>query len=248
MKKEKLSVCAIVPARSGSKTIKNKNILKLNGYPMLAYSIVAAKKSKLVDKVVFSSDLTKYLKIAKKYKPDILHHRSRQNSSSKARDIDFLNEIYMYLKKKENYNPQIFALIRPNTPTRIVKDIDDSIKFFLKNYNFYTGLRSISQMSETSYKTFYLKNKKLCSVIGNKFNIENLNRPKEDFKNTYYGNGCIDLIKTSNLSKGITHGNKVYGFITKNIYIDVDYKNDIKLAKYFIKEKKYLSIKNDKKY
>lgn len=245
MKKKNFSICAIIPARSGSKTVKNKNILKINGSPMLAYSIVAAKKSKLVDKVVFSSDSDKYLKIAKKYKPDILHLRSKQNSSSKARDIDFLTEIFRYLKKKMNYSPQVFALIRPNTPTRVVKDIDNSIRFFLKNFNSFTGLRSISQMSETSYKTFYLKNKKLCSVIGNTFNIENLNRPKENFKNTYYGNGCIDLIKTSNLSKGITHGNKVYGFITKNIYIDVDYKNDIKLAKHFIKEKKYLSIKND---
>ncbi len=138
--------------------------------------------------------------------------------------------------------PDIFVLLRPNTPTRIVKDINNSINFFIKNYSKFSALRSVSQMSETSYKTFYIKNNKLCSVMNNNYNIDKLNLPKEKFKKTYYGNGCIDIIKCSNLKKGITHGSKVYGYITKNIYVDVDYNNDIKLAKYFIKDKKYLSV------
>lgn len=242
MIKKKLRVFAIIPARSGSKNVKNKNIIRISGAPMLAYSIVAAKKSKLIDKIIFSSDSKKYLNIAKRYEPDILHLRSKKNSTSKATDYDFLKEIYSYLKKINSSLPDIFVLLRPNTPTRIVKDINNSINFFIKNYSKFSALRSVSQMSETSYKTFYIKNNKLCSVMNNNYNIDKLNLPKEKFKKTYYGNGCIDIIKCSNLKKGITHGSKVYGYITKNIYVDVDYNNDIKLAKYFIKDKKYISV------
>ena len=242
MIKKKFKIFAIIPARSGSKNVKNKNIIKIEGAPMLAYSLVAAKKSKLINKIIFSSDSKKYLRIAKKYKPDILHLRSKKSSSSKATDYDFLKEIYLYLKKINSSLPDIFVLLRPNTPTRIIKDINNSISFFVKNYKKFSALRSVSQMSETSYKTFYIKNGKLCSVMNNNFNIDRLNLPKERFKKTYYGNGCIDIIKCSNLKKGITHGNKVYGYITKNIYVDVDYINDIKLAKYFIKDKKYISV------
>ena len=217
MIKKKFKIFAIIPARSGSKNVKNKNIIKIEGAPMLAYSLVAAKKSKLINKIIFSSDSKKYLRIAKNYKPDILHLRSKKSSSSKATDYDFLKEIYLYLKKINSSLPDIFVLLRPNTPTRIIKDINNSISFFVKNYKKFSALRSVSQMSETSYKTFYIKNGKLCSVMNNNFNIDRLNLPKERFKKTYYGNGCIDIIKCSNLKKGITHGNKVYGYITKNI-------------------------------
>ena len=53
--KNKLTICAVIPARSGSKTVKDKNIIKLNGHPIMSYSISIAKKSTQIDKVVFSS-------------------------------------------------------------------------------------------------------------------------------------------------------------------------------------------------
>ena len=98
---KKLKICAVIPARSGSKTIKNKNIIKILGHPLFAYSIGIAKKSKFIDKVVFTSDSNHYLNLASKYKPDILHKRSKKNSSDKATDLDFLKEIINYLDKKE---------------------------------------------------------------------------------------------------------------------------------------------------
>ena len=60
-------IIAIIPARSGSKRIKNKNIIKIFGKPMIAWTIIAAKKSKLFDKVLVSTDSNKIAKIAKKY-------------------------------------------------------------------------------------------------------------------------------------------------------------------------------------
>ena len=66
MKNEEL-FWAFIPARSGSKSIKNKNLLKLRNRPLLAYSVIAARKLKIVKRVVVSSDSKKYLSIAKKY-------------------------------------------------------------------------------------------------------------------------------------------------------------------------------------
>ena len=60
-------IWAFIPARSGSKSIKNKNIIKLNGIHLIGYSIKFSKKIKKVSKTIFSSDSKKYLKIAKKY-------------------------------------------------------------------------------------------------------------------------------------------------------------------------------------
>ena len=83
--KKKLTTCAVIPARSGSKIVKDKNIVKLNGHPIMSYSISIAKKSTQIDKVVFSSDSKKYLNIAKKYKPDIIHKLSLIHISEPTR-------------------------------------------------------------------------------------------------------------------------------------------------------------------
>ena len=69
---------AFIPARKGSKTIRNKNILKINKVPLIGYSLKTAKKSKLIKKTIFSSDSSKYFKIAKKFGYDIPHLRDKK--------------------------------------------------------------------------------------------------------------------------------------------------------------------------
>ena len=70
-------VWAFIPARSGSKSIKNKNIAILKEKPLLAYSLLTAKKCKSIDKVIFSSDSVRYFNIAKKYANIIFHKRKK---------------------------------------------------------------------------------------------------------------------------------------------------------------------------
>ena len=68
-------IWAIIPARSGSKGLKNKNIKLLKGVPLIGYSITAAVKNKYIKKVIFSSDSNKYISIAKKFKCDFYHKK-----------------------------------------------------------------------------------------------------------------------------------------------------------------------------
>ncbi len=237
---KKIEICAVIPARAGSKQIKNKNILNFFGKPSLYYSLKAAKTCKKINKVLFTSDSKKYINIAKKYYPDFLHLRSKKNSNSKSSDLDFLKEVYFHLLEKYNYKPDVFALLRANNPTKSMKDVNSSINFFLKNYKSFSGLRSVNLMNEASYKTFYIKNNILFGVMTNKSRIDKLNLPKEKFKKTYTGNGCIDLIKTKNIKKNILHGNRCYGYVTKHICVDIDYKNDIDYANFILKKNIYL--------
>ena len=101
LKIKKNSFYTVVPARSGSKSIKHKNIKYLNGIPLIGYALSISKHIKRSEKTVFSSDSIKYLKIAKKYNPDILHLRSKKNSSDKATDNDFFQEIIKFLSQKK---------------------------------------------------------------------------------------------------------------------------------------------------
>ena len=241
--KKKISICAIIPARSGSKKVKNKNIIKILNHPVFAYSIGIAKKTKQIDKVIFSSDSRYYLKIAKKYNPDILHKRSKKNSTDTATDLDFLKEISKFLKVKLNYMPDLFILLRGNCPTRNIDQLNLAINKFKKNISIYSSLRSVSKMSETSYKTFYIYKNKLRGAFNNKLDIEKLNLPKEKFPETFSGNGYIDIIKNISLNKNFIHGKKVMPFINKDICVDIDYPNDVIYAKYLLKKFKYFRLK-----
>lgn len=227
---------AFIPARSGSKSIKNKNLLKLKGTPLIAYSIKSALKNKLIKKVYFSSDSKKYLKIAKKYGCDNLLLRNKKLARDKSTDFDvFKNFVKLILKKKEKL-PEYIIHLRPTTPIRKDKLLNKAIKSFLRNKD-YTSLRSVNLMSNPSYKTFRIKNKKLCSIFENDYSLDKYNKPKELFEPTYVPNGYIDIIKVKNIFENYIHGNKVYPFIVNEPNFDIDDLRDYKKVKNKISDK-----------
>ncbi len=91
----------IIPARSGSKGIKNKNIKKLDGVPLIGWTIKDCLKIKRFNKVIVSTDSKKYAKIAISMGAEVPFLRSKKNSQDKSEDIDFLKEIYLFYKKKK---------------------------------------------------------------------------------------------------------------------------------------------------
>ena len=236
MKLKKNCFWAFIPARSGSKTIKNKNLLKLNGIPLIAHSIRSALKNKLIKKVYFSSDSKKYLLIAKKYGCNNLLLRNKNLARDKSTDFDvFKNFVKLILKKKEKL-PEYIVHLRPTTPIRKDKLLTKAIKYFLKNKD-YTSLRSVNLMSNPSFKTFRIKNKKLCSILKNDYSLDKYNKPKELFEPTYIPNGYIDIFKTKNIFKNYIHGNKVYPFIVNELNFDIDDIRDYKKVKKKINDK-----------
>ena len=95
-----MKILAIIPARSGSKSIKNKNIVQYKGKPLLAHSILTAKDSSKIDKVIVSTDSTYYKKIAENYGAEVPFLRPKKISSSKSIDIDYIKHCCNFLKKK----------------------------------------------------------------------------------------------------------------------------------------------------
>ena len=85
----KKEVYAIIPARSGSKGVPNKNIMVLGGYPLIAYSIVVAKKCSTIDRVIVSTDSEEYARIALKYGAEVPFIRPSDISNDSATDHQF---------------------------------------------------------------------------------------------------------------------------------------------------------------
>ena len=229
----------IIPARSGSKSILHKNLKKINNLPLVAYSILAAKKNKNFKKIVFSSDSVKYYNIAKKYGSCIFHKRSKKISTDNATEFQAISDFVKSNLKKGKVLPKYFVSFRPTTPIRFNKTINAALKFFKRHAAKYTALRSINLMSETSFKTFRIVNKKLCAICKKDFNIDNYNSARQNFKKTYEANGIIDIYKTNNILKGSLLGNKVLPFIVKDINSDIDDLEDFHYVNYYIKKNKF---------
>ena len=92
------NVLAIIPARSGNKSIKNKNIRKFKGKPLIYHSIEYAKKSKLVDEIVVTTDSQKYLNLIKKYKLNFSIKRSKRLSGDYVQDFPVIKDAFLKVK------------------------------------------------------------------------------------------------------------------------------------------------------
>ena len=113
---------AIIPARSGSKGLPDKNIRPLNGKPLLAYSIEAALASGLFDTVHVSTDSERYADIARQYGADEPFLRSAETSSDTASSEDAIREV---LRRYEEMGQRFdaFMLLQPTSPLRTADDI-----------------------------------------------------------------------------------------------------------------------------
>lgn len=129
---ENKSIC-IIPARSGSKGLPNKNIKKIGGHSLLSFPIRAAIASKQFEKVLVSTDSKEYSEIGKKYGADIPFIRPQELSTDAANSIDVILHALNYLKDENNEEYDIVCLLEPTSPFTSAKDIEDSFRELSNN-------------------------------------------------------------------------------------------------------------------
>ena len=122
-------VLAIIPARGGSKEIPRKNISKLGNKPLLYYTVNAAKKSNLITRSIISTDNNEISKIAKKIGIEVIK-RPKKIAGEKSLVETAMKHVLNYLKKKENYIPDVVVLLQITSPFRNEKHIDEALKIF----------------------------------------------------------------------------------------------------------------------
>ena len=128
----KLKFLAIIPARGGSKEIKNKNLVKINNKPLVSYSIESAKKSKFIDKIVVTTDNKNIMRVSKNFGAEIII-RPKNISGDKAKVEDAILHALDYLKYQKKYVPDYLVLLQPTSPLRKKNEVDDVIKKLLKS-------------------------------------------------------------------------------------------------------------------
>ena len=238
--KKKKKVLALIGARSGSKGIKNKNIKKLGDKPLLAWIIKSALKSKLINRIIVSTDSKKYAIIAKKYNAETPVLRPKKISSDKSKDLDYVKHMLKWLKKNENYEPDIVIRLLATVPFQKTKDIDNLIKIIIsKKYDSAAIITEIKQHPKKALKIVGKKNKKLVSFISSKGTDVGSNRGRQFYQPAYIRANAIafenDVVKKHN---SLTSNKVGYLLIKEKKIVDIDTEEDFEIAKNYLNEKK----------
>ena len=222
---------AIIPARSGSKGLKDKNIKLLNGKPLLAYSIEAAIKSKCFDTIIVSTDSKKYADIAIKYGAEVPFLRTKKNSSDKSGAWDVVKEV-LDSYKKQNKEYDTFMYLQPTSPLRSENDIK-------KAYKLYKDLKanSIVSVCETEVSPLYCYHLPKDNNLSKVLNIENENKRRQDTGKYYTMNGSIYLANVKSFLKtNDIYKKKCYAYVMdKTSSIDIDDEIDFTIAEAIIR-------------
>jgi len=225
-------ILCLIPARSGSKGILDKNIKILNGKPLIAHSIDQAKETKYYKnnqmRVVVTTDSEKYANIAKEYGAEIPVLRPSEISQDLSTDFEFIKHMIDYLKETENYNPDIILQLRPTQPIRKIEDINKCLDLFIENFNEYDSLRTVIPYEKSPFKMYEVKDNVLVPLftklrIHEEYIIEPYNQCRQLLPQTYLHNGYIDILKPYLLNDNKISGEKIYPYImNKEDTIDID--------------------------
>ena len=222
---------AIIPARSGSKGLPDKNIKELNGKPLMAYSIEAALNSNLFDEVMVSTDSEKYAEIAKQQGASVPFLRSEELSGDKAGSWDVVKEVLNRYKEMGKEFDTI-CLLQPTSPLRNAEDIKNAYNLY--NEKATVAVVSVCEMEHSPLWSNTLPADK--SLAG--FIRPEANRPRQEIETYYRLNGAIYIVKSEEIYKSYDfYKEGCFAYImptTKSV--DIDSVWDFELAEFIMRK------------
>lgn len=224
---------AIIPARSGSKGLKDKNIKKLCGKPLMSYSIEAAIQSELFDCVHVSTDSGIYAKIAKEYGADVPFLRDEEYASDEASTLDVIKNVLLkYSQAGERFD--VVAILQPTSPLRTCKDILNAYQMFCDK-----NALAIVSVCEVDHSPLLCNTMKTDLSLNQFIDVKKVTR-RQDMDTYYRVNGGIYIMRVELLDNfEELYGSRSYAYIMeKSNSIDIDDEFDFKMAEYMMLEKK----------
>lgn len=225
------NVIGLIPARSGSKRVPDKNVLLLGDHPVIAYTIAAALESGIFDSVVVSTDSENYADIAKHYGAEVPFLRPAEMSGDLSPDIEWVE---FTLKKFRDQNREFdcFSILRPTSPFRQAATIQRAWKQFL-NEDGVDSLRAVEKCKQHPGKMWVVRNNRMLPLLP-------LSPPElpwhsmqyQSLPEVYVQNASLEIAWSRVVFEGRTiSGTVLTPFFTENYEgFDVNHPNDLRLA------------------
>ncbi|MGQ0811355.1 MAG: acylneuraminate cytidylyltransferase family protein [Nitrospiraceae bacterium] len=222
------SILALIPARGGSKGVPRKNIIPIAGKPLIAYSIQQARSSKLINRVVVSTDELEIAEVAREWGAEVPFIRPAWCAQDVSPDIDVFRHALEWFHEQEGYRPEVVVHLRPPGPVRLVKHIDEAIELLLTHPEV-DAVRSVSLARQTPYKMWHVTPSGYLKPVLEIAEIPDCqSMPRQRLPLVYWQNGYVDVVRP----RAILERHTMWGscvlpyFIDEQLY-EVDYPEDI---------------------
>lgn len=224
-------ILAIIPARGGSKGIPHKNIKLIEGKPLIAWTIKAARMSRYIDKVIVSTDDTKIASVSKKYKAEVPFLRPKRLALDSSPTIEAVIHAINFLEKKDN-DFDIIVLLQPTSPLRMRYDIDNAIKLLFRK-----KAEAIVSVTEAFIYPQWVNTLPANGCMKNFLSPQTANMNRPDLSKHFQLNGAVFVAFVDYVKKhrGF-YGSKTFAYIMpKERSVDIDDILDFKFVEALLK-------------
>lgn len=216
-------ILAIIPARSGSKSIPHKNICEVAGKPLLAWSVAHAAASQRITRIIVSTDSPDYARIARQHGAEAPFMRPENLARDETPDLPVFLHALDWLDQHEGYRPDICVHLRPTCPRRDPRMIDRMVEMLAADPKL-DSVRTIAKVLHPPFKMWYrAADGMLSPVIDNLGEIqEPWNAPRQCLPATYIQTANIDVIRASVIaSQRSMTGRSIKGYV-EDSFLDID--------------------------
>ncbi len=222
----------IIPARGGSKGIKNKNIVNLCGKPLMYYTIKEALESKIIDKLIVSTDSEEIAKVAKDFGAEIPFMRPRKLATDNAKGIDVILHAIDWFESRGN-KFDVVLVLQPTSPLRSYEDIVKAVRFFSDK-----EANAVISVCEAEHHPLWTNTLPEDMRMDNFISEEIRNKNRQELPKYYRLNGAIYLAKWDYIKKYKDwFHHESYAFIMpQERSVDIDTEIDLAVAEYFLKK------------
>jgi N-acylneuraminate cytidylyltransferase len=234
---KKNEVLAIIPARGGSKGIPHKNIRNFAGFPLIAYSIAAAKQSETVTRVILSTDDEEIAEVARRYGAETPFMRPPELAQDNTTDLPVFQHALQWLIDREGYHPDVVIQLRPTSPIRPRTILDDAVRLLLEHPEA-DSVRGVVPAGQNPHKMWRIDpvSHQMSSLLAVDGIVEPYNAPRQILPPVYWQTGHIDAIRPAViLEKGSMSGSVILGLLIDPRYtVDIDNFYDWQRYEYLI--------------
>jgi N-acylneuraminate cytidylyltransferase len=222
-------ILALIPARGGSKGIPRKNIRNFAGYPLIAWSIAAAKQASCVTRLIVSTDDEEIAAVAREHGAETPFLRPAEFAQDNTTDLPVFEHALAWLAENEGYKPEIVIQLRPTSPIRPKDCVDNAVKILMEHEDA-DCVRGVVPTGQNPHKMwrFADEGQPMTPLLEVEGIAEPYNAPRQILPPVYWQTGHIDAIRVSTISqkKSLT-GEVIYPLVIDPRYtVDIDNLSD----------------------
>ena len=236
----------LILARGGSKGIPRKNLALLRGLPLIAHTILSARKAASIERLIVTTDDEEIAGVARDFGAEVPFMRPAELAGDLTPDLPVFVHALTWLEEQERYRPELIAHLRPTSPLRTARHIDEAVSILCRHPEA-DSVRSVNEPSENPFKMWRIESGLLSALLPTlppgsapaETPREPWNSPRQALPPVYWQNACIDVIRYRTImSAGSMSGSRIVPYdMTGQELVDIDTARDLRVAELMLQER-----------